>query len=187
MVERTGTDNTTMQQAAVELASSVDAMFSPNDNTVATGMASLGQVAADAGIPYYVGADSMVQTGGFATVGIDYEELGRETARMTIDVLNGKSPADMPVKVFKDNLNIYVNEELLNKLSENGKTKVATPRRSFRQGKSENGHFLRIKKQVILAAKRLNIPDDTLVSCLEQENHLSQKARLIEVHRNRNT
>ncbi len=127
VVERTGTDNTTMQQAAVELASSVDAMFSPNDNTVATGMASLGQVAADAGIPYYVGADSMVQTGGFATVGIDYEELGRETARMTIDVLNGKSPADMPVKVFKDNLNIYVNEELLNKLSENGKTKVALP------------------------------------------------------------
>lgn len=127
VVERTGTDNTTMQQAAVELASSVDAMFSPNDNTVATGMASLGQVAADAGIPYYVGADSMVQTGGFATVGIDYEELGRETARMAIDVLNGKSPADMPVKVFKDNLNIYVNEELLNKLSENGKTKVALP------------------------------------------------------------
>ncbi len=127
VIEKTGTDNTTMQQAAVELAHSVDAMFSPNDNTVATGMASLGQVALDAGIPYYVGADSMVETGGFATVGIDYEELGRETARMTIDVLNGSSPADLPVKVFKEDLNVYVNEDVLNQLSTNGKTKVALP------------------------------------------------------------
>lgn len=127
VIEKTGTDNTTMQQAALELAHSVDAMFSPNDNTVATGMASLGQIAAEAGVPYYVGADSMVQTGGFATVGIDYEELGRETARMTIDVLEGESPAELPVKVFKDNLNVYVNEDLLSQLGENGKVKVALP------------------------------------------------------------
>ncbi len=127
VIEKTGTDNTTLQQAAVDLASSCDAIFSPNDNTVATGMASLGQVAKDAGIPYYVGADSMVETGGFATVGINYEELGRETAKMAIEVLNGKSPADMPVKVFKDDLNVYINEDLLNDLQANGKTKVVLP------------------------------------------------------------
>lgn len=127
VIEKTGTDNTTMQQAAVDLANSVDAMFSPNDNTVATGMVSLAQVARDAGIPYYVGADSMVETGGFATVGIDYEELGRETARMTIDVLEGTSPAEMPVKVYKENLNIYVNEDVLKDLEAKGKTKVALP------------------------------------------------------------
>lgn len=127
VTEKTGTDNTTLQQAAVELANSVDAMFSPNDNTVATGMVSLGQVAKDAGIPYYVSVDSMVETGGFATIGIDYEELGRETAKMTIDVLNGTSPADLPVKVFKDDLNIYINEDVLKELKANGKTKVALP------------------------------------------------------------
>lgn len=125
--EKTGTDSTTLQQAAVELASSVDAMFSPNDNTVATGMVSLGQVARDAGIPYYVSVDSMVATGGFATIGIDYEELGRETAKMTIDVLNGKSPSEMPVKVFKDDLNVYINEDVLKELEANGKTKVELP------------------------------------------------------------
>ena len=127
VTEKTGTDNTTMQQAAVELANSADAIFSPNDNTVATGMVSLAQVARDAGIPYYVGADSMVETGGFATMGINYEDLGRETAKMTIDVLKGESPADMPVKVFKDNLNIYINEDVLKDLEEKGKTKVAVP------------------------------------------------------------
>lgn len=127
VVEKTGTDNTTMQQAAVDLANSVDAMFSPIDNTVATGMVSLAQIARDAGVPYYVGADSMVETGGFATVGINYENLGRETAKMTIDILNGKSPADIPVKVFKEDLNVYVNEDVLNDLKEKGKVKVELP------------------------------------------------------------
>lgn len=127
VTEKTGTDNTTMQQAAVELANSVDAMFSPNDNTVATGMVSLAQVARDAGVPYYVGADSMVETGGFATVGINYEDLGRESARMTIDVLNGANPATLPVKVFKDDLNVYINEDVLKDLESKGKTKVEVP------------------------------------------------------------
>lgn len=127
VTEKTGTDNTTMQQAAVELANSVDAMFSPNDNTVATGMVSLAQVAKDAGVPYYVGADSMVETGGFATVGINYEDLGRESAKMTIDILNGADPATMPVKVFKEDLNVYINEDVLKALEENGKTKVEVP------------------------------------------------------------
>lgn len=127
VTEKTGTDNTTMQQAAVELANSVDAMFSPNDNTVATGMVSLAQVARDAGVPYYVAADSMVETGGFATVGINYEDLGRESARMTIDVLNGANPATLPVKVFKDDLNVYINEDVLKDLESKGKTKVEVP------------------------------------------------------------
>ena len=62
-----------------------------------------------------------------ATVGINYENLGRETAKMTIDILNGKSPADIPVKVFKEDLNVYVNEDVLNDLKEKGKVKVELP------------------------------------------------------------
>lgn len=110
VVEKTGTDLTTLQQACSSLAGKVDVLFSPNDNTVASCMQALAQIALDHKTPYFVGADSMVADGGFATVGIDYEELGRETARMVVDVLNGTSPADIPVKVFKDDLNIYVNE-----------------------------------------------------------------------------
>lgn len=115
--EATGTDLTTMQQAATSLAEDVDVMFSPNDNTVASGMTTLSQIALDAGVPFFTGADSMVQDGGFATVGIDYEELGRETAKMVVDVLNDTSPSEIPVKIFKDDLNIYVNENALKKLN----------------------------------------------------------------------
>ena len=59
----------------------------------------------------YVGADSMVMDGGFATVGIDYEDLGKETAKMVDEVLKGKNVKDIPVKVFKDDLFTYVNAD----------------------------------------------------------------------------
>ena len=114
--EATGTDLTTLQQAADVLASKVDVLFSPNDNTVASGMSALSQIAIDHKVPYFTGADSMVQDGGFATVGIDYEQLGIDTAKMTIDILNGADPATTPVKVFKDDLNIYVNQKTLDAL-----------------------------------------------------------------------
>ena len=54
--------------------------------------------------------------GGFATVGIDYTELGKETARMTDQILKGEKVENMPVKVFKDNLNIYVNKKTMETL-----------------------------------------------------------------------
>lgn len=125
--EATGTDLTTLQQAASVLAEKVDVMFSPNDNTVAQGFAALSKIAEDAGVAYYVGADSMVADGGFATVGINYEELGRETARMTIDILQGADPAATAVKVYKDDLNTYINQKVYDDLKEKGKTKTEIP------------------------------------------------------------
>lgn len=125
--EKTGTDLTTLQQAASVLAEEVDVMFSPNDNTVASGMTALGKIAEDAGVPYYVGADSMVADGGFATVGINYEQLGRETAKMTIDILEGADPATTAVKVFKDDLNTYINQAVYDQLSKSAKTKTEIP------------------------------------------------------------
>ena len=114
--EGTGSNLTELQSAASVLCEQVDILLAPNDNTVASGMAALSQIALDAGVPFYTGADSMVQDGGFATVGIDYENLGKETANMVDEILKGKSPADIPVKVFKDDLNIYVNQKVLDTL-----------------------------------------------------------------------
>ena len=107
--EVTVTSTNDVQQAVTTLAGSCDAIFSPNDNTVASAMSAAAQAVLEAGIPYYVGADSMVSDGGFLTVGIDYEELGRETARMVDQVLQGTDVADIPIVQFKTDLSIYVN------------------------------------------------------------------------------
>ena len=116
LVEGTGSNLTELQSSASVLCEQVDILFAPNDNTVASGMAALSQIALDAQTPFFVGADSMVQDGGLGTVGIDYEELGIETANMVDAILNGEDPSEMPVKVFKDDLNIYINQSALDQL-----------------------------------------------------------------------
>lgn len=114
--EATITGVNEVQTAIDTLTSKCDAIFAPNDNTVASAMNVVGSACAKAKVPLYVGADSMVQDGGFLSVGINYEELGKETANMVDQVLKGTPTSDIPVKVYKDNLKIYVNESVLNQL-----------------------------------------------------------------------
>ena len=116
LIESAVTTISDVQTNAQVLVTKTDAIFVPNDNTVASAMSALANEANKAKIPVFVGADSMVMDGGFATVGIDYEELGKETAHMVDDILNGKQAADIPVKVFKDDLNVYINEKVLKTL-----------------------------------------------------------------------
>ena len=100
-----------LQTAATSLFEKVDMIFVSNDNTVAEAMPILTAEAIKAKKPIYVGADSMVMDGGLATVGIDYTDLGKETAKMVDEILKGKSVNEIPVKVFKDDLFIYVNTD----------------------------------------------------------------------------
>ncbi|MEA5135440.1 MAG: ABC transporter substrate-binding protein [Candidatus Fimivivens sp.] len=91
-----------LQSAAQSLVGKVDAFFTPNDNTIASAISIYMQVANDAGIPVYVGADSMVADGGLATVGIDYTVLGRQTAQMIARILGGETIAQNHVEQVKE-------------------------------------------------------------------------------------
>lgn len=95
-VSITGTAD--LQQAAASLATDVDAYFTPNDNTIASAMPTYLQVAMEAKLPIYVGADSMVADGGLATVGIDYTVLGKQTAQMITRIINGETIAENHVE-----------------------------------------------------------------------------------------
>lgn len=109
VVEATVTNSSEVQQAVTSLVGKVDAIFSPIDNTVASAMPVVAQVANKAKLPVYVGADSMVKDGGLATYGINYNILGKETADMAVEILNGKKAGDLPVKTMTD-MDIYVNK-----------------------------------------------------------------------------
>lgn len=98
--EATITGTADIQQAASSLVNEVDAFFTPNDNMVASAMPVYLQVATDNNLPIYVGADSMVNDGGLATVGIDYTVLGKQTADMVIRIVNGEQISDNPVEVI---------------------------------------------------------------------------------------
>jgi putative ABC transport system substrate-binding protein len=111
LITTTVANTNEVQAAAQSLCSKVDAIFAPNDNTVATAMPALADAAIKAKVPVYTGADSMVNDGGFATIGINYENLGKETANMVDQILKGTKAGDIPVKVFKEDLEEIYNEE----------------------------------------------------------------------------
>ena len=111
-VERTGTNvDEVMLAADALIADGVDAIFTPSDNTIMTAELSIYEKLAAAGIPHYTGADSFALNGAFLGYGVDYANLGVETANMVYDILvNGKNPAETPVKTF-DNGTATVNTE----------------------------------------------------------------------------
>ncbi len=112
IIEGTMTNSSEVQQAVTSLMGKVDAVFSPIDNTVASAMPLVAKTAIESGVPVYVGADSMVQDGGLATCGIDYDMLGEETGKMAARILNGESPADIPVVTMRD-FTVYLNADTM--------------------------------------------------------------------------
>ncbi|MCL1988174.1 MAG: ABC transporter substrate-binding protein, partial [Firmicutes bacterium] len=107
-----------VQQAALSLVGNVDAFFTPTDNTVASAMPVFAQVALNAGLPIFTGADSMVHDGGLATVGIDYAIIGAETATVVSQILGGTDISQIPV-FYTTNFQPIVNLATANALGIN--------------------------------------------------------------------
>ncbi len=111
-VERTGTTTDEVILAAQALAADkVDAVFTPTDNTIMKAELAIYETFNEAKIPHYTGADSFALNGAFLGYGVDYANLGRETADMIAEILiDGKDPASLAVKTF-DNGTATVNTE----------------------------------------------------------------------------
>ena len=112
VVERTGTTTDEVMLAAQALVSDgVDAVFTPTDNTIMTAELAIYETFIEAGIPHYTGADSFALNGAFLGYGVDYANLGVETANMVAEILvDGADPATTPVMTF-DNGTATVNTE----------------------------------------------------------------------------
>ena len=95
-----------IQQVTENLASEVDAIFVPIDNTIASAMATVVKVTDKFKIGVFPSADTMVADGGVLGLGVDQYQIGVETAKVIVDVLNGKKPADTPIVFSKWRCNI---------------------------------------------------------------------------------
>lgn len=101
-----------VQQALTSLAQDVDGLYIPTDNTLASTAGTVGQIAIDYQLPVVAGSGEQVEAGGLATYGINYEQLGRQTAEMALQIIEeGKTPDEIPVETSK-NLELVVNEEM---------------------------------------------------------------------------
>lgn len=110
IVEATVTNAGELKQATESLGD-VDAIYTPSDNLVISGIGAIVGVAEERGI-LVVGADAAhVEGGAVATIGIDYEKLGQQTGEMAVRILkDGEDPATMAVETSKD-LQLVLNLE----------------------------------------------------------------------------
>ena len=93
------------------IADGMDAVFTPTDNTIMAAELSIYEKLAENKIPHYTGADSFALNGAFLGYGVDYANLGKETANMIAAILLDKADtATTPVKTF-DNGTATVNTE----------------------------------------------------------------------------
>ena len=93
------------------LVQQVDVMYIPTDNTLSSASATVGQIAVQHQIPIVTGSVGMMEQGGLATIGVDYFELGEQTAKMAVRVINGEEVSMMPVE-FGTQTRMLVNETM---------------------------------------------------------------------------
>ena len=111
VVEKTILDSNNVKVAAESLMAEVDMVFVPTDNIISSTMETVKQVSIKHKVPVFGGSTEMIAVGGLYNYGTNYEELGRQTARMLIRVLKGEKPENIAVEL-PEKLELHTNQEM---------------------------------------------------------------------------
>ena len=115
VVEKTILDSNNVKAAAESLMAEVDMVFVPTDNIISSTMETVKQVSIKHKVPVFGGSTEMIAVGGLYNYGTNYEELGRQTARMLIRVLKGENPENIAVEL-PEKLELHTNQEMADAL-----------------------------------------------------------------------
>ena len=99
---------TELQALVTSAAANCKALYVPSDNTVAQNDTIVGTICTQNNVPVFTSYGGAVC---YASLAIDYYELGRETGKMAAQILLGeKTPADIEVATLTPS--VVYNEEL---------------------------------------------------------------------------
>ena len=105
-------ETTELQALVTSMAANVKAVYIPSDNTVAQNDAVVGNICTEQNIPVYTSYGGKIC---YASLAIDYYELGVATGKMAAEILlGGKTPADIEIATLTPS--VSYNTELCNKL-----------------------------------------------------------------------
>ncbi|PMD67908.1 ABC transporter substrate-binding protein [Companilactobacillus nuruki] len=105
------TSTNDVASALSSMSGKVSGIYIPTDNLMASSMKTVGKKAKEAKLPVVTGSIEMAEDGGTATYGINYNDLGKQTAKMAYKILiDKKKPQDMPVET-SHTLRLYVNKD----------------------------------------------------------------------------
>jgi len=112
VVEYKFSETTELQALVTSMAANVKAVYVPSDNTVAQNDAIVGTICTEQNVPVYTSYGGAVC---YASLAIDYYELGAATGKMAAEILlNGKAPADIEIATLTPA--VSYNEDLCGQL-----------------------------------------------------------------------
>ena len=111
VVEKTILDSNNVKAAAESLMTEADMVFVPTDNIISSTMETVKQVSIKHKVPVFGGSTEMIAVGGLYNYGTNYEELGRQTARMLVRILKGEKPENIAVEL-PEKLELHTNQEM---------------------------------------------------------------------------
>ena len=118
VIEATALKSSDVQGAARIIASKVQVIYAPVDNTIASAIDALVGVSKQAKIPVVGGSTSFVESGAVASLGFDYYQVGIQTADYVKAVLKGKTISEIPVSFAKGS-DLFLNLEAAESLGIN--------------------------------------------------------------------
>ena len=95
---------------------SIDALYAPTDNKVASAYDLVGNICVNKNIPILCGEEAGVSKGGLCSIGIDYFKLGKEAGYKAAEILNGTKPSDIEISTLSD-MSITINTDVAEKLN----------------------------------------------------------------------
>ena len=108
----TFSETTELQALTTSMAGECKAVYIPSDNTVAANDSIVGTICTEKNVPVYTSYGGAIC---YASLAIDYYQLGYETGKMAAAILlEGKTPADYPVTTLTPT--VTYNTELCGKL-----------------------------------------------------------------------
>ena len=116
IIDASVSQSSEIQSVVESLVGKVQAIYSPTDNTIASGMATVSMITQEAGIPVIVGEEGMLSNGGLATYGVNYYDLGKLTSSQAVEIIKeNRKPADMPILYLTD-FELIINKEIADTL-----------------------------------------------------------------------
>lgn len=102
-----------IQQVIQNIIGKVEAIYTPTDNMIANGMATVALMTEPAKLPVICGEGGMTMLGGTATYGINYYELGKLTSTQAVSILKGnKKTSEMPIE-YLQKFDLVVNTNMI--------------------------------------------------------------------------
>jgi putative ABC transport system substrate-binding protein len=114
LVEAAAARTVDVSSAAQSLVGKADVIYAPTDNNVMSAFEGIVKVAEQTKLPIVAADTSAVKRGAAAAVGLNYYDLGRQTGKIVVRILNGEAPGKIAAQT-STTFELFVNPKAARK------------------------------------------------------------------------